>query len=94
VVASPMFPHRITKGYDARNLGVISHVNDVEIRNLTHLVEALREIKDEYVIFRFASRVSETLVFRRQEIESITEDILTDNGIRHQCSKDLRDIWK
>lgn len=94
VVASPMFPHRITKGYDARNLGVISHVNDVEIRNLTHMVETLREIKDEYVIFRFASRVSETLVFRRQEIESITEDILTDNGIRHQCSKDLRDIWK
>lgn len=94
VVASPMFPHRITKGYDARNLGVISHVNDVEIRNLTHMVETLRDIKDEYVIFRFASLASETLVFRRQEIESATEEILTDNGIRHPCSKDLRDIWK
>ena len=52
------------------------------------------DIKDEYVIFRFASLTSETLVFRRQEIESATEEILSDNGIRHQCSKNLRDIWK
>jgi hypothetical protein len=93
-VASPMFPHRITKGYDPRNLGIISHVNDVEIKNLIHLAKTLRDIKDEYVTFRFAGLASETLVFRREEMESATEDILSDNGIRHQCSKDLRDIWK
>ncbi len=93
-IASPMFPHRITKGYDTRNLLVVSHINDVKIKNLTHLVETLRDIKDEYLIFRFSDLASETLVFNRKEIEASTEDILSDNGIRHQCSKDLRSVWE
>jgi hypothetical protein len=93
-IASPMFPHRITKGYDPRNLGIISHVNDVEIKNLIHLAKTLRDIKDDYVTFRFADLASETLVFRRQEIESATEEILSDNGIRHPCSQDLKSIWE
>ena len=93
-IASPMFPHRITKGYDSRNLGVISHVNDVAIKNLVHLARTLHDMKDEYVTFRFAGWASETLVFQRQEIQSATEHILADNGIRHQCSQDLRDLWK
>jgi len=94
VIASPMFPHRITKGYDTRNLAIVSHINDVKIKNITHLVETLRDIKDEYIIFRFSDLASETLVFNRKEIEASTEDILGDNGIRHQCSKDLRSVWE
>ncbi len=93
-VVSPVFPHRITKGYDHRNLGVVSHVNDVAIKNLTHLVETLRDAKDEHIIFRFANLRAETVVFRRQEIEAATEEILSDNGIRHQCSDGLRNIWE
>ncbi len=90
----PMFPHRITKGYDPRAFGVISHVNDLAIKNLSHLVETLRESKDEYITFRFASLGTEMLVFRRQKIEDITAEILRDNGIRYQYSKDLLTIWE
>jgi hypothetical protein len=93
-IASPMFPHRITKGYDSRNLSILSHVNGVTIKNLIHLARTLHEIKDEYVTFRFAGLVSETLVFHRQEIQSATEEILADNGIRHQFSQDLRGLWE
>ncbi len=93
VLASRMFPHRITKGYDSRNLGIVSHVNGIEIKNLKHLIETLRDIKDEYVIFRFDDLISERLVFHRQEIEAATEDILNDNGIRYQCSEDLRNLF-
>jgi hypothetical protein len=32
---------------------------------LRHLVEILRDSKDEYLTFRFAGELSETLVFRR-----------------------------
>jgi len=93
-LAPPMFPHRITKGYDPRTFGVVSHVNDLTIKNLPHLVKTLRESKEEYVTFRFANLRTEMLVFHRQEIETTTAEILRDNGIRYQYSKDLRSIWE
>jgi S1-C subfamily serine protease len=93
-LVSPIFPHRITKAYDLGSLSVVSHVNDVPIKNLTHLVETLRDAKGEFVTFRFANLNAERLVFRRQEVEAATEEILGDNGIRHQCSEDLRSIWR
>ncbi len=93
-VFSPMFSHRITKGYDTRGpFGVVSHVNDVPIKNLVHLVETLRGNRKEFVVFRFANLRSECLVFRRAEIEAATEEILNENGIRHQFSEDLKDVW-
>lgn len=93
-LAPPMFPHRITKGYDPQTFGVVSHVNDLTIKNLPHLVKTLRKSKDEYVTFRFANLRTEMLVFHRQEIEATTTEILRDNGIRYQYSKDLRSIWE
>jgi S1-C subfamily serine protease len=94
VVCSPMFPHRITKGYDNPFSFVLKSVNDVEIRSLRHLVAFLRDLRDEDVVFAFADEHTETLVFDRKEIAASTEEILNDNGIRHECSEDLRDVWK
>lgn len=93
VVTSRMFPHRITKAYDDPFGRVIETVNDVKIKNLKHLVETLRDLKDDYVIFKFAGTAQEILVFKRSDIERISEDILTDNGIRYRSSKDLREVW-
>ena len=95
-VFSPMFSHQITKGYNtkATGLGIISHLNDVPVKNLVHLVEMLRDNKDQYVVFRFANYGSERLVFDRQEIEASTEEILSENGIRSQYSDDLKSVWE
>lgn len=94
VVTSKMFPHRITKGFDDPFAQVVTEVNGVKIKNLRHLAETLRNLKDEFVVFNFAEKRVEILVFRRAELEAATEEILTDNGIRYQCSPDLRDIWE
>jgi hypothetical protein len=104
VLAPPMFPHKIIKGYSTKlAFGVVSHVNSVKIRNLRHLVETIRVSTDAYIAIRFANsgngvRFGNTenavVVFRRQELESVTQDILEDNGIRYQVSKDLRDLWR
>lgn len=93
VVATRLFPHPITKGYDNRPLGVIKSVNGVEIKNLRQLGELLRDSKDEFLRFEMADR-NESLVFRRSEIGEATEQILTDEGIRFQASEQLRDIWE
>jgi hypothetical protein len=95
-VFSPMFSHKITKGYNtkATGMGIVSHVNDVPVKNLAHLVELLRDNTDQYVIFRFANTQSERLVFDRKELEAATEEILSENGIRAQYSDDLKVVWE
>jgi S1-C subfamily serine protease len=97
VVASPLFPHRITKGYDDPNRSVISEVNGVPVRNLRHLVELLRDNRDEQISFKFASSgvlTHETMVFNRKDLLDATGKILEENGIRYPYSQDLRAVWE
>lgn len=93
VLATRMFPHPITKGYDNRPLGVIKNLNGVPVKNLRHLAELIRDSKDEFLRFEMADR-SESLVFRRKEIADATSQILEDEGIRYQASEELRDVFK
>ena len=93
VVTSPFFPHRLSKGYSSAFPNVVKSVNGVPIKNLRHLVETLRDCKDEFVTFEFDTRGGETPVFPRKEMESATEEILTDNGVRSQGSPDVMAVW-
>lgn len=97
VVASPLFPHRITKGYDDPNRSVVSEINGVPVRNMRHLVELLRDNRDEQVSFKFASSgvlTHETMVFNRADLMNATGKILEENGIRYPYSADLRAVWE
>lgn len=93
IVASRMFPHEISKGYDDPILHVVDRVNGVQIKNLAHLITTLRDADTEYLELRFAGRHHEFLVFRREQLIEVTEEILEENGIRYQSSEDVRDIW-
>lgn len=92
-VCSRAFPHRTTKGYDSPTWRVVKTVNGTEIKHLKQLVEYLRDSDDEYLIFEFHESAAEKLVFRRRDLERATEQVLTDNGIRHQASPELRKVW-
>jgi hypothetical protein len=94
VVSSPFFPHKLAKGYSNPFANVVKSVNGAPIKNLGHLVEVLRDCKDEFVTFAFDSRYQETLVFRRAEMLAATDDILNDNGVRSQGSPDMLAVWK
>lgn len=93
IIATRMFPHPTIKGYDNRPLGVIAKLNGVEVKNLRHLAELLKSSTDEYLRFEMDDR-NESLVFRREELASATEQILEDEGIRYQASEDLRDVFE
>ena len=54
VVTAPMFAHKIAKGYDDPAGQVVAEVNRVKIKNLRHLVETLRDCRNEFLTFRFA----------------------------------------
>ncbi len=93
LVSSPFFPHKLAKGYSNPMSSVLKSVNGVKVRNLAHLVELLRDSKDEFLAFEFDTRGGETPVFRRQEALAATEEILGDNGVRAQGSPDMLAVW-
>ena len=93
IVTSPMFPHKIGKGYDSPQFMVVKEINDVHVKNIHHMVEMLRDSKEKYTKIVFDDRTSETIVFDHQEALKATDDVLSDNGIRQQASDDLAAIW-
>ena len=93
IVSSPFFPHKLSKDYDSPQSWVVCSVNGTEIKNLPHLVETLRDLKDEFVVFSFGGVANERLVFPRKDLLTATEEILTDNGVRAQGSADTMAIW-
>jgi hypothetical protein len=62
------------------------------VRNLAHLVELLRDAKDEFLTIDLAG-LAAPMVFRRDEALKATDDILSDEGIRKQYSDDLEKVW-
>ena len=92
IVLVRLLPHRLTKGYDTIPFGVVTQINDSEIKNLQDAVEKLRDCNDEFLTLTMDGNY-ETLVFRRSEMEESTEEILGDEGIRYQYSSDLDDVW-
>lgn len=93
VVASPFFPHALVKDYSSAQTQVVKSINGVAVKNLKHLVQLIRDSKDDFIILAFDSTASETCVFPRKELLAATEDILTDNGIRSQGSPDTMAVW-
>jgi S1-C subfamily serine protease len=94
VVSSPFLPHKLAGGYSNPMGRVVSAVNHVQIRNLRHLVQVLRDSRDPFIIVEFAGHLGEDIVFTRAEMLAATEDILTDNGIRNQGSPDTLEVWR
>jgi S1-C subfamily serine protease len=93
IISSPMFPHRIGKGYGNPMAKVVKDVNGTKIKSLKHLVETLRDSKEKYITLTFDDRNSETIVFDRLETLRATDEILSDNSVRQQASEDIAPIW-
>jgi hypothetical protein len=93
VVASPFFPHKLAKGYSNPAAEVVKSVNGIPIKNLPHLVQVLRDEKDEFIALAFARSGSESMIFPRREMLAATDEILSDNGIRSQGSPDTLAVW-
>ena len=93
VVASPFFPHKLVTGYSNRFGSVIYSINKVPVRSLAHLVQLLRDSKDDMLVIHFDQRGGENIVVRRKDMMEATEPVLSDNGIRLQGTKDMMDIW-
>jgi S1-C subfamily serine protease len=93
VVSSPFFPHALAKGYSNPIARVVKTVNGISIRNLNHLVQVLRESRNEFDVITYWGKGGETMVFPRKKMLEATDEILTDNGIRSQGSQQILTVW-
>jgi S1-C subfamily serine protease len=93
VVTSPMLPNRMTRGYGEPLGQVVESVNGARIKNFRHLVEVIRDCRDEFLTFRFAEYGAETMVFRRKAMLDATEPLMSQNGIPHRGSDDVMATW-
>ena len=93
-VACPLLSSPIGRGYEVMPGQSVKSVNGKTFRNFREFVQLLRGMKDEFVVFEFNELGTERLVLRTAEIEAATEKLMDSNGIRRQCSKDVRDIWE
>jgi hypothetical protein len=93
VISSPFFPHKLSKGYNSPFTRVVETINGKRAKNLVHLVELLRDAKEEFITIEFVGRNAPALVFPRQDTIAATEEILTDNGVRTQGTADTLAAW-
>lgn len=93
VVCSPMFPDKLSRGYPNPFGYVVKSVNGTPVKNLKHLVQVLRDSKDEFIHFDFYGIDTPALVFPRAEMAADTDSILMDNDIRSQGSPDVMSVW-
>jgi S1-C subfamily serine protease len=93
IVSSPFFPHKLAKGYGNPAARVVRSVNGVAVRNLAHLVQILRDSKEEFIVIQYDGLGGEGIVFPREAMVAATDEILTDNGVRSQGSPDTLAVW-
>jgi S1-C subfamily serine protease len=93
VVSSPFFPHALSKGYSNPSSLVVKTVNGISIRNLSHLVQVLRDSQGEFDEFTYWGKAAESMIFPRKKMRAATEELLADNGIRSQGSQQLLTVW-
>jgi S1-C subfamily serine protease len=93
VVPHPFFPHAVAKNYSSPAFKVVSTINGIPVKNLRHLVEIIRDSREDFVRIDFAGKGTESIVFSRKELIASTEEILNDNGIRSQGSADMLAVW-
>lgn len=92
-ISSPLFPHKLSKGYGNVMGRIVTAVNGTPVKNLLHLVALLRECRDDHVVLALTGRFGEGLVFPCKDAAAATEGILADNGIRAQGSPDAMAAW-
>jgi S1-C subfamily serine protease len=92
-VCCRILPHKLTKGYGITPLSIVTHINNQPVKNLRQMIELVKEIKNEYIVFRFEQDYEEKIVLDPKRVARYQQEILRNNNIPSPCSDNLKDIW-
>lgn len=93
VVTSPLLRHKVARGYVDPVGFVIKEVNGTAIKNFQHMIEVFRDCKDEYLTLAFFDKRAPVIVLPRQEMETITQEVMEDNSIPRRGTPDAMAVW-
>lgn len=93
-LSNAFLPHPITKGYAIAGFPTLKSVDGTDVKSMAHLVELVRDAEGDFIEFEFHDQSQETLIFDREELMEVTEELLDDNSIRKQGSDRLMDVWE
>ncbi|APZ95369.1 S1C family serine protease [Fuerstiella marisgermanici] len=94
VVVTKLLTHATARGYRALPyFFTVKSINDQKVTGFAQMVELLRDAEGEFVEIQFHDLIADVIVLDRQEVLDATEDILEDNGIVRQGSRDLMKVW-
>lgn len=93
VVTSPLLRHKITRGYRDPVGQVVAQVNGQDVKNFRHLIELLRDCKDDYLTFHFTEERAEIMVLPRGSLDRVTQELMEENGISRRGSPDAMAVW-
>jgi hypothetical protein len=88
-----MFAHKLMRGYGDPVGQVVKDVDGTRVKNLSHMVELLRDGKGEFITFRFHGEFSETIVLPRKAVEDATLELLAENGVPRRGTDDVLAVW-
>ena len=93
-IVSPPFTHPVAVGMPSGFGGqIVESVNGIKVRNFEHFVELLRDNDQPYVVFDMAEERMGVRVVNAVDVETVTREVLLNNGIREQMSSAARRIW-
>lgn len=93
MVVCPPLKHEASRGMPPSYAHIVTRVNGVQISSFPHLVEALRDLDGEFAVFGFDEHWTGKMIVRASDVDTVTDEILRDNGIRERMSEDARQIW-
>jgi hypothetical protein len=93
VVTSPLLQHKTARGYANPVNKVVKSVDDIAIKNFRHLIEVLRDGRDEFVTVEFFSKSADMIVLPRREMEKVTREVMDDNGITRRGTESIMAVW-
>jgi S1-C subfamily serine protease len=93
VVTSPLLRNKVARGYADPVNKAVKSVNDTPVKNFRHLVEVLRDARDEYVSVEFFGKSPDLIVLPRRDMDKTTREVMDDNGITRRGTADAMAAW-
>jgi len=72
---------------------VVKTVNGISIRNLSHLVQVLRDSNDEFDVITYWGKGNESMVFPRKKCGTRRMKFSPITGFRSQGSQQVLTVW-
>ena len=95
VMVSAVLQDKIMRGYNDPTVEVIKTLNGTPVKNLGHLVQLLRDSTNQFDNFELYGHetTTDSMVFSHADMVAAADQILNDNSVRSQGSRDMMAIW-